>query len=145
MMLGIIPWHPRALVDGSYFSAYLYYLYIEKMWSYIQRRQIANQVRLDYQKDAESIGDVKTLTAQKRFLSLSSVNKRSEEGSQQGASNERHFQVQSIGEDDPLNPLNWPRAARAKNIFIICFLVFTQCWAGSADRWGIQCQVTSFT
>ncbi|KAF5694936.1 major facilitator family transporter [Fusarium denticulatum] len=59
----------------------------------------------------------------------------SEEGSQQEHS-ESSFQVQSTCEDDPLNPLNWSRPARAKNILIICFLVFTQCWAGSAISMG---------
>ncbi|EGU73808.1 hypothetical protein FOXB_15716 [Fusarium oxysporum f. sp. conglutinans Fo5176] len=106
----------------------------KKMWSYVQRRQIANQVRLDHQKDIESAEHVRP-SLLKRSFSPPSNTRTSEEGSQQESSESR-FQVQSAGEDDPLNPLNWSRSGRAKNVFIICFLVFTQCWAGSAISMG---------
>ncbi|KAH7255176.1 major facilitator superfamily domain-containing protein, partial [Fusarium redolens] len=106
----------------------------KKMWSYVQRRQIASQVRLDHQNDIESAENSR-LSLQKRPFSPPSNTRTSEERSQQ-ESNENRFRVQIAGEDDPLNPLNWTRLARAKNVFIICFLVFTQCWAGSAISMG---------
>ncbi|RKK91482.1 putative efflux pump kojT [Fusarium oxysporum] len=104
------------------------------MWAYVQRRQIANQVTLDHQKGIESAEHFRP-SLLKRSFSPPSNTRTSEEGSQQESSESR-FQVQSAGEDDPLNPLNWSRSGRAKNVFIICFLVFTQCWAGSAISMG---------
>ncbi|KAI1070963.1 hypothetical protein LB507_010991 [Fusarium sp. FIESC RH6] len=56
--------------------------------------------------------------------------------SRQNSPDDEAFKVRSTGEDDPLNPKNWPLATRSRNIFIICFLVFTQCWSGAADSIG---------
>lgn len=105
-----------------------------RMWSYVQRRQIANQVRLDHQNHIESIEYARPRLRKRSFSSRNNTGT-SGEISQQEPS-ESHFLVQSTCEDDPLNPLNWPRSSRAKNILVICFLVFTQCWAGSAISMG---------
>ncbi|KAM0559801.1 hypothetical protein ACHAPJ_003748 [Fusarium lateritium] len=106
------------------------------MWSYIQAHQIADRVRLDHGKDPSTIENARSPRDQKQTTPSPRNESRSEEDSQQESSDRRHIIVESTGEDDPLNPLNWPRAARAKNIFIICFLVFTQCWAGAAESMG---------
>ncbi|KAF4457932.1 hypothetical protein F53441_285 [Fusarium austroafricanum] len=107
------------------------------MWSFVQRRQIANEIRLDHQKDVESAENAGLSSFQKQSLSPPpSREQRSKEESPQETSNDAGFRVQSSGEDDPLNPLNWPLATRIRGTFIVCFLVFTQCWAGSAISLG---------
>ncbi|CCT69329.1 related to multidrug efflux pump [Fusarium fujikuroi IMI 58289] len=105
-----------------------------RMWSYVQRRQIANQVRLDHQNHIESIEYARPRFRKRSFSSRNNTGT-SGEVSQQEPS-ESHCLVQSTCEDDPLNPLNWPRSSKAKNILVICSLVFTQCWAGSAISIG---------
>lgn len=41
--------------------------------------------------------------------------------------------VECTSDDDPLDPRNWPLLSRAKNIAILCLLVFVQGWAGASD------------
>lgn len=41
--------------------------------------------------------------------------------------------VRLEGDDDPLDPKNWPLLARCKNIAILSFLIFAQAWAGAAE------------
>lgn len=41
--------------------------------------------------------------------------------------------VRLTGDDDPLNPQNWPLSSRCKNMAILFLLVFVQGWAGGAD------------
>ncbi|KIW65762.1 hypothetical protein PV04_07989 [Phialophora macrospora] len=41
--------------------------------------------------------------------------------------------VRLRGDADPLDPRNWSLAARAKNIAILSFLIFSQGWASGAD------------
>jgi MFS transporter, DHA1 family, multidrug resistance protein len=42
------------------------------------------------------------------------------------------FMVRTCGEDDPLDPRNWPLLSRCKNIAILSLLIFVQAWAGAA-------------
>ncbi len=44
-----------------------------------------------------------------------------------------HILVECTSEDDPFDPRNWPLRSRAKNIAILCVLIFVQTWAGAAD------------
>ena len=41
--------------------------------------------------------------------------------------------VRTSGEDDPIDPRNWPLASRAKNIAVVALLIFCQAWAGGAE------------
>jgi DHA1 family multidrug resistance protein-like MFS transporter len=41
--------------------------------------------------------------------------------------------VEPRGEDDPINPKNWPLLSRAKNIAIIALLISAQAWSGAAE------------
>ncbi|KAG4268370.1 hypothetical protein FPRO04_12404 [Fusarium proliferatum] len=129
-------WNPdfRSTVDATLDARLIHAAPFMRMWSYVQRRQIANQVRLDHQNHLESIEYARPRFRKRSFSSRNNTGT-SGEVSQQEPS-ESHFLVQNTCEDDPLNPLNWPRSSRAKNIFVICFLVFTQCWAGSAISMG---------
>lgn len=103
------------------------------MWSFVQRRQIANRIQSEYRLDSGSVEKRKTCSSRNSLPASSD-----EQVSRQDTPNNSDFKVQSTGDDDPLNPLNWPLATRSRNIFIICFLVFTQCWAGAADSIGNQ-------
>ncbi|KAJ4005639.1 hypothetical protein NW752_002475 [Fusarium irregulare] len=100
------------------------------MWSFVQRRRIVKQIRSEYQLDLSSI-EAPTYKS-RNSLPLSS----DDQVSRQNSPDDEAFKVRSTGEDDPLNPKNWPLATRSRNIFIICFLVFTQCWSGAADSIG---------
>ena len=100
------------------------------MWSFVQRRQIAKQIQSEYQISPNSIE--KQNYKSRNSLPLSS----DDQVNRQDSPSDRAFKVQGTGEDDPLNPKNWPLATRSRNIFIICFLVFTQCWSGAADSIG---------
>ena len=100
------------------------------MWSFVQRRQIAKQIQPQHQLNLSSI---ENQTCKSHYSSPLSSD---DQVSRQDSPNDEAFRVQSTGEDDPLNPKNWPLATRSRNIFIICFLVFTQCWSGAADSIG---------
>lgn len=41
------------------------------------------------------------------------------------------YVVRTTGDDDPLDPRNWPLSSRSKNIAILSLLIFTQAWAGA--------------
>jgi hypothetical protein len=41
--------------------------------------------------------------------------------------------VKAAGDDDPIDPRNWPLLDRCKNIAILAFLIFVQAWAGAAE------------
>jgi predicted MFS family arabinose efflux permease len=41
--------------------------------------------------------------------------------------------VKTTGDDDPLDPRNWPLLHRSKNIAVLSYLVFVQAWAGAAE------------
>ncbi len=40
--------------------------------------------------------------------------------------------IVETGDDDPINPRNWPLVKRCKNIAVLSFLIFVQGWAGAA-------------
>ncbi|KAJ4117602.1 hypothetical protein NW768_010969 [Fusarium equiseti] len=100
------------------------------MWSFVQRRQIAKQIQSECQHSPSSV-ERRTYKS-RNSLPLSS----DDQVSRKDSPNDEAFNVRSTGEDDPLNPKNWPLTTRSRNIFIICFLVFTQCWSGAADSIG---------
>jgi hypothetical protein len=41
--------------------------------------------------------------------------------------------VCTSGDDDPLDPRNWPLTSRCKNIAILSMLIFVQAWAGASE------------
>ena len=43
------------------------------------------------------------------------------------------FWVRSEGDDDPMDPRNWPLTSRSRNIAVLCLLIFVQGWAGGAE------------
>jgi predicted MFS family arabinose efflux permease len=41
--------------------------------------------------------------------------------------------IKTAGDDDPIDPRNWPLLDRSKNIAILAYLIFVQAWAGAAE------------
>ncbi|KFA80394.1 hypothetical protein S40288_10204 [Stachybotrys chartarum IBT 40288] len=102
------------------------------MWSFLQRRQIAKQLKLDLEKS-------RTLDELERHNSSPTTERQPEKEIRQespGQGGRDLVLVRREGDDDPLNPLNWTLLERTKNVFILCFLVFTQAWAGAANSMG---------
>jgi MFS transporter, DHA1 family, multidrug resistance protein len=52
--------------------------------------------------------------------------------------------VRPTGDDDELDPHNWPLAARCKNIAILSLLIFAQGWAGAAESMANSAIKTEF-
>ncbi|KAJ4392433.1 hypothetical protein N0V85_007055 [Neurospora sp. IMI 360204] len=75
------------------------------MWSLVQYRRIAKQVEAEV-----------------------------ESGHTQSRNNkEEPIIVSTIGDNDPIDPKNWPLAARCKNIAILFFLIFGQGYSAGAE------------
>jgi hypothetical protein len=109
------------------------------MWSYIQYSRIGRQVEDEYSSgisrwnqrtDDRSIGE-KECNGEPSLQGLSrsrSQTLQDEAGSRAQPRELHQYQVTLIGEDDPLDPRNWPLAARCKNIAILSLLIFVQGW-----------------
>lgn len=83
------------------------------LWSYVQRTQIRRH--LEQPGDQEDQPGAAKLT---------------------DAHTKEPTVIRTTGDDDPLNPLNWPLLSRCKNIAILCLLIFVQGWAGAAESMG---------
>ncbi|CAM1510938.1 Fc.00g084510.m01.CDS01 [Cosmosporella sp. VM-42] len=110
------------------------------MWSVVQRRQIRQQVQHELSQGKR---DVKTVTkneapenaAPERERSPSSLERQddAEKAADLPDSQDARFVVKSSGDEDPLDPRNWPLTSRCKNIAILSVLIFVQAWAGAAE------------
>ncbi|KAH6884579.1 major facilitator superfamily domain-containing protein [Thelonectria olida] len=107
------------------------------MWSYVQRRQIAKEIEKNASSRKSDEPALETGVATNRLQEPSSpdpISPVQSKDQKDGSEKTPYFiPVRSSGDDDPLNPLNWPLISRAKNILIVCFLVFVQGWAGAAE------------
>lgn len=109
------------------------------MWSFVQRRQIAKQVKLDLGKDPAYLEKGRTLGQRERRKPSPTSEGQPEKQNRQdspGQGDRDFIPVRSEGDHDPLNPLNWTVLERTKTIFILCFLIITQAWAGAAESMG---------
>ncbi|KAM0426498.1 hypothetical protein ACHAPT_008189 [Fusarium lateritium] len=106
------------------------------MWSYVQRRQIANRVKADLRQDTTNLERGRQREIKPATEKFSNGERSTDESGQERQGHDNTILIRSEGDDDPLNPLNWPVLARAKNMAILCFLVFTQAWAGAAESMG---------
>jgi Major Facilitator Superfamily len=91
------------------------------MWSYYQHRSIGQRI----QKETTN----PTLIHIDDKNSPQSING----GAHHTTSEADRIFVRETGEDDPLDPRNWPLISRAKNIAILSLLIFVQAWAGAAE------------
>lgn len=99
------------------------------MWSYVQYRRLGKDVEGALKKQSaptgrHSAGVCSNLESGQRPITLQTLDSVDEKGRKR---------VVSMGEDDPLDPKNWPLVERCKNVAILCFLIFTQAWAGAAE------------
>lgn len=99
------------------------------MWSYIQYRRLGKHVR---EAVRESHGERTDKQDPEKSLpesanGIGSVPKPESDGK------DDRIWVKADGDDDPLDPKNWPLTARCKNIAILTLLIFVQAWAGAAE------------
>ncbi|KAK4120455.1 MFS general substrate transporter [Parathielavia appendiculata] len=101
------------------------------MWSLVQHRRL--------QKHATSQG---TKTSSEKVNLPKSVQGCPADAEQMGPAPGLHHEesreghkvyIKTNGDDDPVDPRNWPLLDRVKNIAILAYLVFVQAWAGAAE------------
>jgi DHA1 family multidrug resistance protein-like MFS transporter len=113
------------------------------MWSVVQYRQIGKNVsdlharksRKVPHKEAPDVEKAQALPPQHGGGNVkpnedSTASSQSEGGA---TGNEDKIWVEEEGDEDPLNPMNWPLVSRAKNIMILSLLIFVQAWSGAAE------------
>ncbi|OTA53273.1 MFS general substrate transporter [Hypoxylon sp. EC38] len=110
------------------------------MWSYVQYRWIGRDLQLAVerqskiarsQKDQQSYSD-DVEAPRANSYSLSTLDSK-KNGQAIGGRGENRIVIRVEGDDDPLDPKNWPLTARCKNIASLSFLIFAQAWAGAAE------------
>lgn len=95
------------------------------MWSYVQYRRIGQQMKKERKNSASIENDHKSVSKLNGGTTCPSPGRQ--------GSREEHIFVRSTGDDDPLDPRNWPLVSRCKNIAILSLLIFVQAWAGVAE------------
>ncbi|CAG9951518.1 unnamed protein product, partial [Clonostachys rosea f. rosea IK726] len=106
------------------------------MWPIVQRRDIAKLVGAEIQKRPSTLE--REIERQRSFDST---------GLQQDgelAIEDSIIIVRKNGDYDPINPHNWSLVSRAKNIAILCLLVFVQGWAAAAESMGNEAASRAF-
>jgi hypothetical protein len=120
------------------------------MWSLVQKRQIRAHVAQEknakggdtasgHRNDVEAAG---AASEKPQKPSLFGGGRSNGSGGQQQQQQEKdgvhddRFLVRLTAEEDPLDPQNWSRMSRAKNIAILTFLIFTLSWAGTSSSQG---------
>ncbi|OTB04269.1 hypothetical protein M426DRAFT_165762 [Hypoxylon sp. CI-4A] len=111
------------------------------MWSYVQYRRIERDLQRAAQKDAQIIRYRKVQDPASHDVEAAGIDsiplgtwesKNHDQSTPTGRIKDK-IVVRVDGDDDPLDPKNWPLAARCKNIAILSFLIFSQGWAGAAE------------
>lgn len=97
------------------------------MQSLIQYRQFHKQVEAQFDGIPSKAGRTTHETSTNGLAEKSTSS-----GFQQSESDNKVY-VRTSGDDDPLDPRNWPLLARSKNITVLAVLVFVQAWAGAAE------------
>lgn len=101
------------------------------MWSYVQYRRLGKQLEEELKNRPSHVSGEKRASRLESDQSLAL-----QDGDQQIdglQEKDNHHRVVSSGDDDPLDPKNWPLLHRSKNIAILSFLIFVQGWAGAAE------------
>jgi hypothetical protein len=119
------------------------------MWSFRQYRTIGKQVEREWRQktrqnttaitspDIEN-GELKqpeSPTHPREAQSQSQSQGHEEEKSISNADStaDNEIIVECMTDDDPFDPRNWPLLSRAKNIAILCLLIFVQAWVGASE------------
>lgn len=112
---------------------------VQAMWSIVQRRQLRKHVEYELgqgKTNAKSSPPKDSSSpSRERGVSPSSLERQAEPVKSTGKTepDDARFVIHSAGDDDPLDPRNWPLSSRCKNIAILCFLIFVQAWAGATE------------
>jgi MFS transporter, DHA1 family, multidrug resistance protein len=99
------------------------------MWSYVQYRQLGRKVEAEAGKRSDSARQSRQNTRERGNESSS----KAAVGNDSKTNRDDKMIVGLEGDDDDLDPRNWPLLSRAKNIAILSLLIFTQAWAGAAS------------
>ncbi|KAF7560169.1 hypothetical protein G7046_g3973 [Stylonectria norvegica] len=105
------------------------------MWSIRQRRQIRQHLESTLNQETTSDKSPSENKPQDSDRSPSSLEKQDGPASPTDLADEEdgHYVVKSSGDEDPLDPRNWPLLSRCKNIAILTVLIFVQAWSGAAE------------
>jgi hypothetical protein len=101
------------------------------MWSYVQYRRLGKQLENEVKKQPSHVPSEKRASRLESDQSLALQQANPDIDGLQEKDN--HHRVVASGDDDPLDPKNWPLLDRSKNIVILSFLIFVQGWAGAAE------------
>lgn len=125
---------------------------IASMWSFVQYKQIGSDVerewRRRYTNQSVLIGRHRTggffRASQQSDATLPGDDperhgfERSDNSPEEKQIEDGKVIVELEGDNDPIDPHNWPLLKRARTILILSMLVFTQAWAGACDSLGNQ-------
>jgi predicted MFS family arabinose efflux permease len=98
------------------------------MWSVIQHRRLHKQAVSQSNKTPSEKGN----SPEPAETTLRDVEQPESAPGPQEKQNGKIY-IKTTGEDDPLDPRNWPLLDRSKNIAILAYLIFVQAWAGAAE------------
>jgi predicted MFS family arabinose efflux permease len=98
------------------------------MWSFVQHRRLQKEAVVstsnnNYNNDQNG-DDIHTTADTEKPKPPSGLH---------GSEKDNRIYIQTTGDDDPLDPRNWPLLNRSKNIAILAYLIFVQAWAGAAE------------
>jgi DHA1 family multidrug resistance protein-like MFS transporter len=98
------------------------------MWSYVQYRRLGKEIEEEVKKQSipPKTQDIKSSSTLEAGLHQTDRHI-------DGIDEKGRHRVVTSGDDDPLDPKNWPLLDRCKNIAILSFLIFVQAWAGAAE------------
>ncbi|KIY03333.1 uncharacterized protein Z520_00024 [Fonsecaea multimorphosa CBS 102226] len=117
------------------------------MWSLVQYRRIRKQVEREWQekvqeqdhtqktsvfRDVEASSERGILKRDNGIIEEDSSGERTESEGGSPSGNDK-IVVDLAGDNDPIDPHNWPLSSRCKNIAVLCLLIFSQGWASAAD------------
>lgn len=87
------------------------------MWSLVQQGRLRKQTEIQCDRNRQS----------------TSHTTRDENAEKPQCERGGKIYVKTIGDNDPMDPRNWPLLDRSKNIAILALLIFVQAWAGGAE------------
>ncbi|KAI1388623.1 MFS general substrate transporter [Hypoxylon trugodes] len=110
------------------------------MWSYIQYRRMGRDLQQAYERDSKietyrqaRESNSRNVEAAKPDSPLETLGSKERDDTPTNNHSTDKIIVRTDGDDDPIDPKNWPLMARCKNIAILSFLIFSQGWAGAAE------------
>jgi DHA1 family multidrug resistance protein-like MFS transporter len=113
------------------------------MWSFVQYKQIGRAVEREWQRASANrsvlSGGGVCIGSQQSNATLQEDDPeqhRSEQpdrNSEEKQTQDGEIIVELEGDNDPIDPHNWPLLKRARTMLFLSMLVFTQAWAGACD------------